>query len=120
MDHEKTITAAELELLTASTRANSARVSELLHPDFVEIGRSGHLWNRAEIVTSLAREVDHATPVLSDWAFLNLSKELIVVTYLAHTAAVESRHSSIWDIGGEQPRLRFHQGTIVPGSGSVG
>jgi len=113
------IRAAELELMRSSTRSDSPRVQELLHENFVEIGRSGRRWTRDEIVSSLAEEGDHVPPDLSEWAFVELSRELVLVTYFVRAADVESRHASIWDIGGKPPQMRFHQGTTVPGSGSV-
>lgn len=94
-------------------------MQELLHEDFVEIGRSGRRWTRDEIVSSLAEERDYAQPDVSEWAFVELSPELVLVTYLARAADLESRHASIWDIGATPPQMRFHQGTIVPGSGSA-
>ena len=40
MNLNKQIQAAELELLGSSTRTKPARMGELLHPEFIEIGRS--------------------------------------------------------------------------------
>lgn len=82
--HEDEIVAAELELMTSSTRGDGARLQELLHEDFVEIGRSGRRWDRDG------------------------------VTYRARTAGSESRHASVWDVGTEQVQMRSHQGTVVP------
>lgn len=117
--HQAMIRAAEIELMRSSTRSKSPRVQELLHEEFVEIGRSGRRWTRDEIVSSLAAERDYVQPDVSEWAFVELSVGLVLVTYLAHAADFESRHASIWDISVTPPQMRFHQGTIVRGSGSV-
>ncbi len=62
------IKAAELDLMTASTRHNHLRVQALLHEDFVEIGRSGRRWTRDGIVASLAEESDRSVPDADEWA----------------------------------------------------
>ncbi|WP_295818154.1 GNAT family N-acetyltransferase [uncultured Microbacterium sp.] len=107
---------AETALLTADVRRDTARVDELLHPAFVEIGRSGTLWTREQIVGALAEESadSRVTPQTDEWQFRQLSPELVLVTYRLTTPSRISRHSSLWDVGGTAPRLRFHQGTVVP------
>ena len=44
----------EQELLDPAVRARPDLVEALLHPDFVEYGASGHVWDRAAIVEELA------------------------------------------------------------------
>ncbi len=85
-------------------------------PPFVEIGRSGTLWTREQIVGALAEESadSRLTPQTDEWQFRQLSPELVLVTYRLTTPSRISRHSSLWDVGGTAPRLRFHQGTVVP------
>ncbi len=104
--------------MTSSTRRNGPRVQALLHESFVEIGRSGRRWTRGEIVGLLAEEDDQVVPEVSEWAFVDLSPELVLVTYLVRGARFESRHSSVWDVGGQALQMRFHQGTVVPDGGS--
>jgi len=104
---------AEEELLTSETRSDSNRVRDLLHPEFVEIGRSGEQWSRDEIVTALADE-DTRTPVTtSDWAFSELAPGVALVSYTVHSPDRDSRHSSVWVTTTDQPQLRFHQGTFI-------
>ncbi|WP_082013765.1 GNAT family N-acetyltransferase [Microbacterium hominis] len=107
---------AETALLTADVRRDTARVDELLHPAFIEIGRSGTLWTREQIVGALAEESadSRVTPQTDEWEFRQLSPELVLVTYRLTTPSRTSRHSSLWDVSGAAPRLRFHQGTVVP------
>ncbi|THJ65474.1 nuclear transport factor 2 family protein [Arthrobacter echini] len=112
MDYD-TIRAAEEELLTSAVRHDPTRVEELLHPDFVEIGRSGNRWTRSEIVAALADEAEHDVPVADEWTFYPLGQDLALVTYLIREAGRESRHSSIWAEGERGPVMRFHQGTTI-------
>lgn len=71
MNKYDAIRAAERELLISSTRRDGARIRELLHHDFVEIGRSGRRWNRVEIVESLATEDERLTPTAQHWDFVD-------------------------------------------------
>ena len=103
----------EEELLTSATRRNPERVRELLHPEFVEIGRSGRQWSRDEIATALAGEDLHAPVATSDWQFSELAPGVALVSYTVHAAERGSRHSSVWVTVGEMWQLRFHQGTFV-------
>jgi len=107
---------AEVALLDPGVRRDPGRVSALLHPAFVEIGRSGTLWTRDEIVTALAAEPEGArvAPETDQWEFRQQSPDLVLVTYRIEAPSGHSRHSSLWDIGDDIPRLRFHQGTVVP------
>lgn len=74
------IRAAELELMTSFTRGDASRTRALLHEDFVEIGRSGCRWTRDEIVGSLAVEGDRVVPAVDEWVFVDLSRDLVLVT----------------------------------------
>lgn len=49
---------AELKLLDPEVRRSPQRVGELLHPEFVEIGASGRIWDRDAIIALLAGERD--------------------------------------------------------------
>lgn len=116
------IRASELELLASSTRSNAARLRRLLHPEFLEIGRSGRRWTREEMIASLGDEEQRPAPETDEWEFSDLAPHLVLVTYRIQTGTTEdpghrqSRHTSVWDTSSGQPRLRFHQGTPVLGS----
>lgn len=114
MDDNTRLRDAELELLDSTTRQDGDRVRALLHPEFVEIGRSGRRWNRDEIVEVMAFEPERVTPETGDWEFVALSEDVTLVTYVVHTFEGDSRHSSVWDTSTGEPVLRFHQGTVVP------
>ena len=104
---------AEEELLKSSTRRDPDRVRELLHPEFIEIGRSGRKWSRDEIVAALADEEMRAPVATSDWGFSELAPGVILVSYAVHGADRDSRHSSVWVASADKPLLRFHQGTFI-------
>ncbi|SDZ32103.1 nuclear transport factor 2 family protein [Herbiconiux ginsengi] len=103
---------AELALLSSAVRGDTERVASLLSADFAEIGRSGRRWTRSETVAALQNESPRDAPATSEWMFNRLSPEFVLVTYRVHGVDHDSRHSSLWEIHG--PRIRFHQGTIIP------
>ncbi len=108
------IKSAELALLSSTVRADSAQTSAFLSEDFAEIGRSGRRWTYAESVAALAGEEERPLPRTSEWLFNRVSAELVLVNYVLHEPGRDSRHASLWDTRG--PTLRYHQGTIIPGS----
>lgn len=108
------VKAAELALLDGTVRRDPVRVRELLHDDFIEIGRSGRRWTRDETVAALASENEHLTPQTDEWSFIEVAPSLILVTYRITGTAGSSRHSSLWDVSGPSPVIRYHQGTVVP------
>ncbi|WP_162274449.1 DUF4440 domain-containing protein [Tessaracoccus flavus] len=111
--------ALEESLLTTAVRADRERLLALLHEEFVEVGRSGRRWTRAEIVESLADEAERETPPTDEWSFNTLSPTLTLLTYRISGQEFDSRHSSVWDTAGDVPRMRFHQGTPITNDTSL-
>lgn len=107
------VQARELELLDPDVRRDVRRIDELLHPRFVEIGRSGHRWQRAEIITALAEEQRRVAPETDEWVFDDVGPMLVLVTYRVMNATGVSRHASLWDLSGDTPQIRYHQGTAL-------
>jgi len=112
MDYES-VKLAETELHDSTSRRDRARVDALLHPEFVEIGRSGKLWSRSAMVEAMLTEKPRPTPQADDWQFSELSPGLVLVTYRLSRDGLPSRHSSLWDTTTTPPRVRFHQGTSI-------
>lgn len=109
------VLALERALLDPAVRRDRARVRGLLHDDFREIGASGALWSRDQIVAALAAESAVLAPRVRvrDEAARFVLGDVVLVTYLAISAAGRSLRSSLWvrdpDDGGW--RMLFHQGT---------
>lgn len=111
---------AELTLLESDTRRDRARVLDLLHADFIEIGASGRRWTRDEIVDALAAEQIRDAPRTDEWRFRELATDIVLVTYRLHTHVGASLRSSVWDTTTGTPKIRFHQGTPTqPPAGGV-
>jgi hypothetical protein len=107
----------EVELHSSETRRNRSRVELLLHPDFLEYGRSGTRYTRDDIL----REVSAGSvlPVVhaQNFDLIVLAENVALLTYLSAHADAEGnlgRHtlrSSLWvrtDVGWQ---MQFHQGT---------
>jgi ribonuclease HI len=109
----ESVRAAEEQLLSSAVRRDPRRVVELLHPDFVEIGRWGRRWSRDEIVAALSGEGERAATDTDEWRILELGPDLALVTYRIRGVHGDSRHSSIWSSGSGRLQVLFHQGTFV-------
>jgi len=105
---------AELTVLWGPSRHDANHLAAVLHADFIEIGRSGSRWTKAEVIVGLLAEADNAEPLVDEWQSTRLSPALTLLTYrLSGPDGSVSRHSSIWDTSGCLPVLHFHQGTWV-------
>ena len=106
----------ELELLTPEIRRNRRSVSALLAPDFKEIGASGKVWSRKEILDLLATE-DFAPLVMENFACRLIERNVVLVTFRTVRTnpqggeQIVALRSSIWTKISGKWKLRFHQGT---------
>lgn len=106
----------EIELHDPSVRRNIARLEELLHDDFIEIGRSGAIYDKQQVM-SLLMSVKPVGVVSQDYEQHLAGRDLMLITY--RSAHVDSegvlsnfaRRSSLWQQSVSGWRLRFHQGT---------
>jgi hypothetical protein len=106
---------AEEALLTKSVRGDSARLSELLAPDFYEIGQSGRRWSREETVTSLVADTEPERDAeLNEREATLVSADTVLLSYRLQYGASTSRRSSLWRWDGQSVRCLFHQGTPTP------
>jgi hypothetical protein len=100
----------ELALLEPGVRQDAERVLALLHPDFLEHGASGNVWDRASVtaVTGGTEAPIQATDLQTRY----LGADAVLVTYRSREPGREALRSSVWlrdpDAGW---LLLFHQGT---------
>lgn len=75
------IQALEVELHHSGIRCDAARLGQLLHEDFHEIGRSGSRYDRATVMGFLAG-LKEAPPALSDdFALQTLVPGVVLLNY---------------------------------------
>lgn len=108
------VIAAEMRLLESAVRASPALVSELLDPEFVEIGSSGRRWDAESILGVTPGSVDPGSPVrVSDMAGVVLAPGVIHLTYRADNRGRRTWRSSLWRLTGSGWRMYFYQGTLT-------
>jgi hypothetical protein len=109
----------ERELHRCMAGSDSHRMAELLHPDFVEFGRSGRTYTFEQIFTQLREEPVFPLIHSQDYSVRSLAEDVALLTYrsanLGHGSILErhSLRSSVWLRGRNGWRLVFHQGTIT-------
>ena len=109
--------ALEVELHRPAARSNPGRLDGLLHDAFVEIGRSGQSYSKADILKGLDSERFDGTVWSQDFSIAVLAEGVALLTY--KTARLErggdgSRYTlraSLWQRTVSGWRMRFHQGT---------
>jgi ribonuclease HI len=86
----------------------------MFHPDYIELGSSGHVYDRQMIVEMMSQE-NSAGVVIRDFSTATISEDTALATYRSiGQSGEEARRSSIWVKSGERWLIRFHQGTRIP------
>ncbi len=106
----------EKELHEPSVRKDGKRLDQLLHDSFTEIGRSGALFDKNQIMSALSSESIHSV-WSQDYTAQAIDDELVLLTY--RSARVEpnqtlsrfSRRASLWQLTDLGWQMVYHQGT---------
>jgi hypothetical protein len=112
----------ETELHRIETRRNTGRLDQLLHPDFVEYGRSGRRYSRREVLEEFADGGEMAPVKATSFEFVEPGPGVVLLTYRStHLGPAgerfrETLRSSVWVETATGWRMRFHQGTPADGS----
>ena len=91
-------------------------LAELIDNEFIEIGSSAVIYDKAEVIRWLASD-DQSERIGASFKAHPLSENIILLTYLSSikdTPLVESKQamrSSIWRLTSGKWRMVFHQGT---------
>ncbi len=85
-----------------------AELGRLLHPDLLEVGRSGRIWGKDDLAQSPVVGGATVTEVVS---LDRVSPDAILLVYDTADAEGESVRSSLWVRDDGRWRLRFHQAT---------
>ena|SRR6056297_3262299 len=109
--------AAEVALHKPGTRHDPSKVEALLYHPFLEFGRSGVSYDRAEVIRFLASEELDSRILSQDFAIMRLSADVALLTY--RSASIDASgavskytlRASIWMCTPDGWKLRFHQGT---------
>ena len=115
-DEVSAVIERELALLAPVVRGSADRLEELLDPDFEEIGRSGRLWTRAEMIAALVADTDpeQRTVKVSDLSGRAVAPGFVLLTYVTQVEGRRARRSSLWRQSMKGWRVLHHQGTPIP------
>jgi hypothetical protein len=107
----------ETALHKREVRNSRARVAALIADDFIEFGRSGGVYNKHDVLSSLEEEQTDIRIEVSDFAVRELAAEVVLVTYKTTVRDVSpasddaALRSSIWINRDGRWQMTFHQGT---------
>jgi hypothetical protein len=108
------LTRLEEAMWIAATRFDAAFQQERFAPDFFEIGRSGRVYTREQMILTGGGEIKARLP-LDGLTIRRLDQATAQVTYnsrVDYDGVVEhARRSSIWTRTDGGWVMRFHQGT---------
>jgi hypothetical protein len=118
---ERELYEAEANLTDPDIRQSMEKTEQLLHPEFLETGSSGIVYDRDTMIELMLGEAP-GDVIIRDFTVHPLSDDTALVTYRSiGISGQEARRSSIWVEVGDRWQLRYHQGTRVPNSwGHVG
>lgn len=109
LSEEEQVIALERSLLTDEVRSDPGAVAALLHPDWEEIGQSGRLWSREEILAEIG-PID--VPVSLDVISVErLSADTVLLLWRSIADDGNALRSSLWVRMPRGWQQRFHQGT---------
>ena len=108
---EQHVVAMERALLGDEVRSDRAAVAALLHPEWQEIGRSGRLWSRDDILDSIGPIPPVDFQVVS---VDRLGPDTILLLWRTATEERSTLRSTLWLRTGGRWQARFHQGTDEP------
>lgn len=105
----------EAELQTKACRRDSARLLELLAPDFLEVGASGRVWNLPGVLELLnAEDPDDEEIAVTGLGGRIIAEGVILVSWDSTHKNRRARRTSQWRRDDDGWRLLHHQGTILP------
>ncbi|WP_084126807.1 DUF4440 domain-containing protein [Demequina sp. NBRC 110054] len=106
--------AMEEAMWRAETRFDRSYMDAVLAPSYVEIGQSGRIYTRDEVLDLPFQEIDVKLP-LTDFrveAFCSHGAMVLYTSIPKHGDRGAAHRSSIWERS-ERWRLRYHQATPV-------
>jgi hypothetical protein len=91
-------------------RKNKESLEKRFHDDFHEIGRSGQIFTKSEIIEALLSEEPFAFAVIG-MECKQVSDELILVLYDTEFEGRYAHRTSVWVQVGKDWQIIHHQGT---------
>jgi uncharacterized protein (DUF952 family) len=100
-----------------NTRGSHEWMDRILHPDFTEVGMSGHTYTREQVLSVDVSDLEAEIP-LEDYRIDLVDEDVALVRYVSRDRVADearvAQRSSLWINTNEGWRLRHHQGTPIP------
>jgi ribonuclease HI len=111
MDAAETIHALEVALARRDVDALPGGYDAVLDDGFVEVGQSGRVWTRDEMLMALAASPPDSSVELVEFTADELAPTAWLARFDTIVQGVRYHRSSIWIRSGDRFRMRYHQGT---------
>lgn len=108
----KTVEKLEHEISSKEARADASRLSELIHDNFEEFGKSGRRFSKSDIVSELPTW-EHQEIEITDLECVRLSAQALLLKYQSVSNGGRANRSSIWVKDKGHWQMIFHQGTAL-------
>ena len=108
LSDEDQVIALEKSFLTDEMRADPASIAALLHPDWVEVGKSGRVWTKADKLAEVSPGLRTEIELI---AVDRIAPEVILVQWRGLFDRGNSRRVSVWVRDGQRWLMRYQQGT---------
>jgi hypothetical protein len=108
----------EEKLLNPVKRKSLPELQELLSDDFIELGSSGKIYNKQQVIDSLQNESSNQIS-MCEFNIKELTQGTVLVTYISEKLNPQSGNknkslrSSIWKLTDGNWKIVFHQGTNI-------
>lgn len=108
LSDEDHVIALEKSFLTDEVRADPASVAALLHPEWIEVGKSGRVWSKADKLAEVSPGLGTDFELIS---IDRIAPEVILVQWRGLSDRGNSRRVSVWVRDGNRWLMRYQQGT---------
>lgn len=108
----------ERQLHSTAVRSDLNKFKMLLHDDFKEIGRSGKIYNKSDVLNQLDEHKNPSEIISEEFQYRLLSETIVLVTYRSYQRFnLNQSHlalrSSVWIFNQDRWQMIFHQGTPI-------
>lgn len=97
----------EMLLLDPSVRNSPTQLDDLLCDEFIEIGQSGTIYSKDDIINALSKD-PHTKAKFSNFDIQSLSENLILAKYTSRNVRVVQRFS-LWERRGGSWQMLYHE-----------
>ena len=108
---EQQVLRLERQLMDPAVRADRGEAASLLHADMQEIGSSGRLWGREDLLAAMEGEAPGPVPEVDVLTTRDLAPGLIQIVYRATEEDRAVLRTSLWLRAGGRWQMIWHQGT---------